>query len=148
MFLKCRGKGWGMGGPDRSHVHRSLHLCFQSALKHSPQLPQSLPYLTATEIQGGSNEYVLLSAVGAIINRPLLVPPNNDRRQHSSFNYLWGVSMYGDPRREAGYFRCLPPVCNLRAFSLIPLFYIFSFVLLPSPVALSVLSFSAFGPFS
>ena len=32
--------------------------------------------------------------------------------------------------------------------SLIPLFNIFSFVLLPSPVALPVLSFSAFGPFS
>ena len=38
-----------------------------------------------------------------------------------------------------------PPVWNLRAFSLIPLFYILSsLVLLPSPV----LSFSAFGPFS
>ena len=35
-----------------------------------------------------------------------------------------------------------------RAVSLIPLFYIFSLVILPSLVALSVLSFSAFGPFS
>ena len=39
---------------------------------------------------------------------------------------------------------------NLRAVSMIPLFFISSFVLLPSPVALSVLwiSFSAFGPLS
>ena len=37
--------------------------------------------------------------------------------------------------------------CNLRAASLIPLFYISSFVLLPSRVDLSVLSCSAFGPF-
>ena len=43
----------------------------------------------------------------------------------------------------------LPPhVWNLRALSLTPLFNIFSFVLLPSPTALSVLSFSAFSPFS
>ena len=58
------------------------------------------------------------------------------------------------PRNEShGYFlrfRCLPPVWNLRAVGLIPLFYICSFVLLlmSSPVALSVLSFSALGPFS
>ena len=53
------------------------------------------------------------------------------------------------PWREAGDFWCLRPVWNLRAFSLIPLFYIYSsFVLLPSPVALSVLFFSALGPFS
>ena len=37
---------------------------------------------------------------------------------------------------------------NLRAASLIPLFYISSLVLLPSPVAISVLSFSAVSPFS
>ena len=44
----------------------------------------------------------------------------------------------------------LPPVRNLRAVSLIRLFYISSLVLLPSPVALSLLScpLSAFGPFS
>ena len=41
-----------------------------------------------------------------------------------------------------------PPVWNLRAVSLIPLFYISSFVFLPSPVALSDLSFSAFAPSS
>ena len=44
--------------------------------------------------------------------------------------------------------RVLPPVWNLRAASLITLFCIFSLVLLPSPVTISVLSFSAFGPFS
>ena len=38
-----------------------------------------------------------------------------------------------------------PPVWNIRASSLIPLFSIYSLVLLPSPVAISVLSFSAFG---
>ena len=38
-------------------------------------------------------------------------------------------------------------VWNRRAFSLIPLFYM-SFVLLPSPAALSVWPFSALGPFS
>ena len=41
----------------------------------------------------------------------------------------------------------LTPVWNLRAFGLIPLLYISFFVLLPSPVPLSALSFSAFGPF-
>ena len=44
-------------------------------------------------------------------------------------------------RREAGDFWCLPIVWNLGAFSLIPLFCILSFVLMPRPVALSVLSF-------
>ena len=39
-----------------------------------------------------------------------------------------------------------PPVWNLRAVSLIPLFYISSLVFLPSPVALSVSSFSAHSP--
>ena len=41
---------------------------------------------------------------------------------------------------------CLPPVWNLRAASWIPL-SISLLVLLPSPVAISVLSFSDFGPF-
>ena len=41
-----------------------------------------------------------------------------------------------------------PPVWNLRVVSLIPLFHTSSFVLLPSAVALSVLSFSSFGPLS
>ena len=40
-----------------------------------------------------------------------------------------------------GEFWCLPPVWNLRAFSLISLFYISSFNLLPCPVALSVFPF-------
>ena len=49
-------------------------------------------------------------------------------------------------RREAGGFLMSPPpVWNIRASSLIPLFSIYSLVLLPSPVAISVLSFSAFG---
>ena len=50
------------------------------------------------------------------------------------------------PRREAGDVWCLPPVWNLRAaiwFSSA----ISSLVLLPSPVTLSVLSFSACWPF-
>ena len=43
-----------------------------------------------------------------------------------------------------------PPVWNLWAVNLIPLFYIYisSLVLLPCPVAISVLSVSALGPFS
>ena len=55
------------------------------------------------------------------------------------------------PRREAGGFlMSLRLVWNLKTVSVIPFFYICisSLVLLPSPVALSVLSFSAFGPFS
>ena len=55
---------------------------------------------------------------------------------------------FGRPRREAGECWCLPPAWNLRAVSLIPLLYTSSLVLLPSPVALSGLSFSAFGPLS
>ena len=52
------------------------------------------------------------------------------------------------PEGRPGDFWCLPPVWNLGAASLIPLFYISCLVFLPSPVALSVLSFSAFGPSS
>ena len=59
---------------------------------------------------------------------------------------LHGPGLTG-PQREAGDFWCLPPVWNLRALSLFPLFYISSLVLLLCPVALSVVSFSAFGPF-
>ena len=44
-----------------------------------------------------------------------------------------------DPWREAGDFWCLLPVWNLRIVSLVQLFCISSFVLPPSPVALSVL---------
>ena len=51
------------------------------------------------------------------------------------------------PEVRLGHFLCLLPVWNLRAVSLIPLFCISSLVLLPSPVALFVLSSSAFGPF-
>ena len=46
------------------------------------------------------------------------------------------------PRREAGDAWCLPPVWNLRAVIWFH-FAISSLVLLPSPVTLSVLSFSA-----
>ncbi len=50
------------------------------------------------------------------------------------------------PQREAGDVWCLPPVWNLRAVIWFH-FAIFSLVLLPSPVTLSVLSFSACWPF-
>ena len=50
------------------------------------------------------------------------------------------------PRREAGDVWCLPPVWNLRAVIWFH-FAISSLVLLPSPVTLSVLSFSARLPF-
>ena len=50
------------------------------------------------------------------------------------------------PRREAGDVWCLPPVWNLRAVIWFN-FAIFSLVLLPSPVTLSVLAFSACWPF-
>ena len=50
------------------------------------------------------------------------------------------------PRREAGDVWCLPPVWNLRAVIWFH-FAISSLVLLPSPVTLSVLSFSACWPF-
>ena len=50
------------------------------------------------------------------------------------------------PRREAGDVWCLPPVWNLRAVICFH-FAISSLVLLPSPVTLSVLSFSACWPF-
>ena len=59
--------------------------------------------------------------------------------------------LFNCPRRVAGVSDVFPPVWNLRTVSLIPLFYyiyISSIVLLPSPVALSVLFYSAFGPFS
>ena len=50
------------------------------------------------------------------------------------------------PRREAGDVWCLPPVWNLRAVIWFH-FAISSLVLLPSPVTLPVLSFSACWPF-
>ena len=50
------------------------------------------------------------------------------------------------PRREAGDVWCLPPVWNLRAVIWFH-FAISSLALLPSPVTLSVLSFSACWPF-
>ena len=50
------------------------------------------------------------------------------------------------PRREARDVWCLPPVWNLRAVIWFH-FAISSLVLLPSPVTLSVLSFSACWPF-
>ena len=58
------------------------------------------------------------------------------------------VAPKGRPEISDNFY--LPPVENLRAFSLILLFYIYisSLVLLSSSVDLSVLSFSAFGPFS
>ena len=64
----------------------------------------------------------------------------------------WCVSMFTcclwSPEGRPGDFWCLHPVLNLKAASLIPLFYISSLALLPSPVTISVWSFSAFGPFS
>ena len=51
-----------------------------------------------------------------------------------------------DLRREAGDVWCLPPVWNLGVVIWFH-FAIFSLVLLPSPVTLSVLSFSACWPF-
>ena len=54
-------------------------------------------------------------------------------KERSFFNLLWvsiDISL-PCPRREAGDFWCLLPVWNLRAFSLILLFYISSFVFLP-----------------
>ena len=53
-----------------------------------------------------------------------------------------------DPEGRPGGFWCLPPVWDLRVTSLIPLFCIYSCSSAYSPVALSVWSFSAFGPFS
>ena len=52
------------------------------------------------------------------------------------------------PEGRPGISDVSPPVWNLRTASLIPLFCISSLVLLPSRAAISVLSFSAFGPFS
>ena len=52
------------------------------------------------------------------------------------------------PKGGRGISDLSPLVWNLRAASLIALVYISSLVLLPSPVALPVVSFSDFGPFS
>ena len=59
------------------------------------------------------------------------------------FTYESGVSFCVHvPRREAGDVWCLPPVWNLRAVIWFH-FAISCLVLLPSPVTLSILSFSA-----
>ena len=60
-----------------------------------------------------------------------------------SYQSLSGISDVSSPPPPPS-----PTVWNLRATSLIPIFYISSLVLLPSLVSLSVLSFSAFGLFS
>ena len=59
--------------------------------------------------------------------------------------WLW-LAHGSCPRREAGDVWCLPPVWNIRAVSWFH-FASASLVLLPSPVTLSVLSFSACWPF-
>ena len=58
----------------------------------------------------------------------------------------WSYLCLIGPRREAGDVWCLPPVWNLRAVIWFH-FAISSLYLLPSPVTLSVLSFSASWPF-
>ena len=55
---------------------------------------------------------------------------------------LWGGVGCGGRDREAGGFLMSPPVCNLRAVSLIPLFYISSLALMSI-----VLSLFLFDPF-
>ena len=65
-----------------------------------------------------------------------------------SLQMIWTLSgvITVCPRREAGDVWCLPPVWNLRAVIWFH-FAISSLVLLPSPVTLSVLPFSACWPF-
>ena len=52
-----------------------------------------------------------------------------------------GTFRWVPPKGDRGISDSLPPVWNLRAVSLIPLFYISSLVLLPSPVALTLTLF-------
>ena len=80
--------------------------------------------------------------------------PSSWKNPASSRCHLFVFVMYGAkkriplkiPRREAGDVWCLPPVWNLRAAIWFH-FAISSLVLLPRPVTLSVLSFSACWPF-
>ena len=58
----------------------------------------------------------------------------------------WQLNFVENPRREAGDVWCLPPVWKFRAVIWFH-FAISTLVLLPSPVTLSVLSFSACWPF-
>ena len=56
--------------------------------------------------------------------------------------FVFKVLLTLNPKGRPGDFQCLPPpVWNLRAVSWIPLFYISSLVLLPSPVALCLILF-------
>ena len=66
-------------------------------------------------------------------------PPHPDM-DYRIFNVLTWSFVCVPPEGRWGDFWCFPPVLNLKAASLIPLFYISSLVLLPSPVAISVLS--------
>ena len=66
--------------------------------------------------------------------------------QSIHLHFFQNLSQFFPPRREAGDVWCLPPVWNLRAVIWFH-FAISSLVLLPSPVTLSVLSFSACWPF-
>ena len=76
------------------------------------------------------------------------VAPDSSICLFSSFPPPLSLSLSLESRREAGDVWCQPPVWNLRAVIWFP-FPISSLVcFLPSPLALSVLSFSANGPFS
>ena len=76
---------------------------------------------------------------------PTQIPPFcKSTSKTSIFSTLFSSSY--SARREAGDVWCLPPVWNLRAVIWFH-FAISSLVLLPSPVTLSVLSFSACWPF-
>ena len=66
----------------------------------------------------------------------------------SSSSYFFKFLGTLHPEGRPVFFLCLSPVWNLWATSLIPLFCISSLILLPSHVALSVWSLSAFGLFS
>ena len=90
---------------------------------------------------------LLLTAAVLQKHRGIHFLPHNDVFEHcwGSVNTdcrFWSALPNLFPRREAGDVWCLPPVWNLRAVIWFH-FAIAFFVLLPSPVTLSILPFSA-----
>ena len=82
---------------------------------------------------------------GRLIYTPLSLGTHDRRDNSPKLGQSLTVSV--TPRREAGGFLMSPSCLESHGCQFDPTFlYLSSLVILPSPVALSVLSFSAFGP--
>ena len=113
-----------------SLAETTLFTCAQIQLVFPPRIRQNMWWV---DVDG------LCLGVVQVINPDVLIDAHILILHHVR---SLSLISHSPPEGRPGDFWCL------RAASLIPLFYISSLVLLPSPAAISVLSFSAFGLFS